>query len=420
MKKCSKITSLILIVMMLLGIAVLPAYAASDETPADDLDITISLRIEGVDECLYFNEAIALPEQSSVIDLIGIVNEIEPSLEIKVVESTYGNYVSQIGELVEFGYGGYSGWLFIKNGVSGVDSIAETFLADGDVIVFYYADPFGGPGFQFPQADVSKLFSDGIICFTSEDTDYDEDWNPVTSINPVAGAAVDLNGKQYITDENGMIHPDDTTGLSGVSTLQIERFDEESGVPTVLRYAPDHLIYIPFSDTAASMWYADAVEFCVTEGYFIGISAADNLFAPLGGMTMLQLFTVLQRIAGQEPAVTPIEWALANGIYELHGDEEDLFDSLYDLFSSMWTNRQQFIYMFYLTVELSGTHDMTPRADISGAVDYDDVAFAYTDSVAWAVATGIIRGTDPNALNINAAAEPTRAEVCQMLYNYYN
>jgi len=420
MKKFSKITALILGIIMLTAIAIPTALADGDGAPADDAHITVSLRIEGIEECLYYNKAIALPENSTVTDLIEVVNAMDSDLEITVVESTYGKYVSQICDLVEFGFGGYSGWLFINNGVSGVDSIAETFLTDGDVIVFYYADPFGGPGYQYPKEDISKLFSDGIISFTSEDTDYDENWNPVTSIKPVAGADVDFNGKTYTTDDNGTIFIDDIRGISGLKPLQIERYDEESGVPTVMRYAPDYTVYIPFADTAPDMWYADAVEFCVSEGYFKGISADENQFAPLNGMTMLQLFTVLQRIAGQDPAITPIEWALANGFLEFTGELTDQYDDLYDLLSNMWTNRQQFIYMFYLTVDLTGTHDMTVSADISAAVDYDSIDSDYADAIAWAVASGIIRGTDPNALNIGAEAEPTRAEVCQMLYNYFS
>ena len=405
MKKIKKVASITIAVMILAAMAVLPASADGSD------NITVSLRIEGIAESMYYNQAIELAAGATVADLLATVNEMEDSPEIILTDGAYGAYVGEIDGLAEFAYGDMSGWSYRVNGLSPTFGIDLYELENGDEVVNFYGDPFG-IGMQYPIADLSRLVNDGIIKFTSIDSEYDEDWNEIYSENPVGSAEVTFDAQTYTTDENGEITIADKTGISGFHTLQIERYDEQSGVPTVLRLAPDFEIYAPFADTPDEAWYDGAVMFCVGEGYFIGTDLALNLFAPMNKMRMDHLVIVLARIAGAydpSDAGGAVTWALENEI--LGGNE---------FVVGINVTRETFISMFYRTVDLIGSYDMTDRADITGAADYGDISEDCLETVSWAVAAGIIRGTSENELTIDPGFEINRATVCQMLYNYYN
>jgi hypothetical protein len=410
MKKFKKIIALALSVMLIVGISALTATANGNDT------VTVSLRIEGVESNLFYDKAVSIAEGTTVEKLLTDISGVGEAPEINVVDGTFGAYISEIDGVAEFEYGGFSGWNYIVNDISPTVGIGLYELVDGDAVVVYYGDPWGEAGMQYPVPDLSRLFIDDVIVITSVDTEYDENWNEIISINPVVGATVTFRGVTYITNGNGEITISNKTAVSGFRSLQIERNHEESGVPTVLRFAPDFEIYVPFADTPIGAWYNEAIMFCVREEYFFGKDLALNLFAPSSRMTMAELVTVLARIAGvdlTEPSnpwyATALEWAVENKIVEQYG-----FDS------SATVTREAFIYMFYLTATIAGGYDMTVSADISDAVDYDNIDGEFLEAVSWAVASGIISGSTSNVLTINPSAEILRSQVCQMLFNYYN
>jgi len=409
MRKFRKITALILTALLLAGLTALTASAE------DAGSISVGLRIEGISENLYYNADITLPAGSTVADLVTVVNGIEGAPKITVSDSTYGAYVSDIGGLSEFAYGAMSGWNYRVNDVEPSVGISVYDLKDGDSVVYFYGDPFG-VGMQHPIADLSRLYSNGVIAFTSADTEYDENWTPTVAIKPVAGATVTFDGAQYITDADGGITLKSTDGIAGFHAVQIERHDPDSGVPTVLRFAPGAELYLPFSDTPdTSAWYFDAVKLCVRDGYFIGADAARNTFDPSGLMSMAQLVTVLARVAGAgiDAGASPwyasaLAWAVDNKI--VAADE---------FVPGEPVSREKFIYMFYLTAALTGSYDMTAAADITDAADYNKITADYQNAVSWAVASGVIKGTDSSALVIDPSVNVSRATVCQMLLNYF-
>ena len=409
MKKLKMIIALTLSVILFAGMAAVSASAEDSGT------ITVSLRIEAIEECIYYDNAIKIAAGSTVADLMKIISDMEGTPYIAIINGEFGAYVGFIDDLMEFEYGEMSGWNYRVNDIAPSFGISLYTLKDGDCVVYYYGDPFG-VGIQCPEADWSGILTDGIIRFSSLDTTYDENWEPTVTENPVAGATVTFRWDTYVTNDRGEIRVEDKTGLSGCRTLQIQRHDEESGVPTVLRFAPDYMIYIPFVDTPQGAWYEDAVRFCVREGYFIGTNLAANLFNPTRSMTIPELFTVLARIAGEDVDVpttpwyaTAFEWAVKNGII---AEDETII--------GVNVTRERFIHMFYQTIGLVGGHDMELRADITIAKDYSDIAPEYRDAISWAVASGIIDGTDPTQLTISPNKEVNRVTVCKMLYNYYN
>ena len=269
---------------------------------------------------------------------------------------------------------------------------------------------------QYPVPDLSRLYSAGVIKFTSNDEEYDEDWNVSIVKNPVEGAAVTFNGVIYTTDADGEIVIASKSGIAGMQSLKIERYDEGTGIPTVLRLAPDFEMYVPFADTPEDAWYEIAVMFCVSKGLFIGTDTANNLFSPSTDMTMAQLVTVLARLAGVDVSAESDLWYAQARDWAIENDiiEETAFQA------GAIVTREMFINMFYLTAGLAGTYDMTVSADITEAADYDNISEVCLEAIAWAVASGIIRGTSDKALTISPTGIVDRATVCQMLYNYYN
>ena len=408
MRKLGKATAIVLAAtMMIAGISGLFAVAAGPDT------INVSLRIEGVEETLYYEKSIEIASGATLEELMTMVNDRDETL---AVVSADGTYISEIAGLSEGAYGGFSGWSFRVNSTAPTFGQNLVILEDRDEIVYYYGDPWGEPGMQYPVPDLSKLYNGGVIGFFSTDEEYDEEWNVTLVKNPVAGASVTFNGDVYITDENGEIAIQDITGVAGIHSLQIERYDEEAGVPTVLRLAPDFEMYVPFADTPDDAWYEHAVIFCVGKGLFIGTDSAKNLFSPGMEMTMAQLVTVLGRIAGEDFSApsdpwyaSARDWAVENGI---------IADSAFTAGENV--TRETFIFMFYLAAELAGTYDMTVSDDITAAVDYDEINVNYRGAISWAVASGIISGTSSTSLTIAPGDEITRAQVCQMLLNYYN
>ena len=410
MRNLKKTIALAVMISLLIGIT---AISVSAEPPGK---ISVSLRIEGVEETLYYDKAIEIAAGSTIEDLMVLANELDDAIGIVITGDPGETYIPEIAGLAQGTHGGYSGWSVMVNNIAPTVGQSQVELFDGDIVVYYYGDPWGEPGMQYPSADLSKIYSDGKISFTSDDAEYDEEWNVSLVRNPVVGATVNFAGKVYITDDNGEITIEDMAGIAGMQGLTIDRFDSESGVPTVLRFAPDFLMYVPFADTPADIWYEIPVMYCVNRGLFIGTDAAANAFSPMKNMTMAELVTVLGRIAGEDFSAPSTPWYASARDWAVDNDivEEDSFDA------GASVTRETFIYMFYLTAGLVGTYDMTVSADISTATDYDEINDGYLDAVAWAVASDIIHGTSGAALTISPDVEVNRATVCQMLLNYYN
>lgn len=59
-------------------------------------------------------------------------------LSVSTKSSQYGLYVSAIGGLAEFEYGGKSGWMYSVNGSAPNVSCGEYVLKDGDTVSWYY------------------------------------------------------------------------------------------------------------------------------------------------------------------------------------------------------------------------------------------------------------------------------------------
>jgi len=232
-------------VLALLALSALTPAAVSANEPTV---VNVYLRIEGISENLYYGEVQVPCEGTlSVKDALAYADAQSDSL---VIEGLDSGFVSAIGGDVSGTFGGWDGWLFTVNGEEATVGIAECLLSDGDSVLLYYGDPYG-VGMQFPQADTSRL-GDGILKFTSKDTTFDENWEPVVTVNPVAGATVRFYSgedySEYITDQNGEASIPASLLTPGEHRVQVEKYGDTavSGkyLPLVLRLAPDFTVTV--------------------------------------------------------------------------------------------------------------------------------------------------------------------------------
>lgn len=235
MKKFKRLTATALAVLMLLSSLCALAFAA-------DGKITVKLRIEGLKECLYYSN-VTVSDGATVLDVLTEADAKSDALTVSTKESFYGPYVYKVNDLSEKTFKGFDGWNYSVNGVIPDVGVSKYTVSASDSVVLYYGDPFGA-GMQYPEIDTSKL-SEGKLSFTSKDTEYDENWNPVTKVNSVTGYTLTwgYSGKTVTLtpDENGVVTIAKEYLTDEAHSVQIERY-ASNGCPTVLRLAPDFTV----------------------------------------------------------------------------------------------------------------------------------------------------------------------------------
>ena len=241
--KLFKKTLCVLLSALLIGCTALIAFAADGE-------ITVSLRIEGIAACLFYDD-VTVPAGSCALDVLKAADDASDELTLTIVDSVYGEYLSGVNETFAGSVAPsfYDGWQFIVNGEKQIDetttyehSMTSYIVAADDDIVVYYNDEFGATGFMRPVIDTSKL-NEGKLSFTATVTEYDADWNPTLKDVAVTGYTLIWDGERITPDENGVVTLTQAQMSEGDHSLQIERY-AENGLPTVLRYAPDFTVKI--------------------------------------------------------------------------------------------------------------------------------------------------------------------------------
>ena len=213
----------------------MPFTASADESS----DVTV--RIEGINECLYYG-TYELSESKTVADVLSSIDEADDSISITGISD---GYITAVNDDKAAHFGGWDGWLYLVNDVEPTVSVSEYTVKGGDSIVLYYGDPYG-VGMQRPVADTSEI-SKGIIKFTSKDAEYDADYNVTYNVNPVADMTVtwEADGKttEIVTDKNGQITVPSDFLTKGSHKLSVSKVSE-SGIPLVLRLAPDFEVQV--------------------------------------------------------------------------------------------------------------------------------------------------------------------------------
>lgn len=270
MKKTAKIISASLATLLVSASAV-PAFAAETK------DITVSLRIEGVDSCVLYDNY-TIPQGSTASDLIQYADSLSDDVTVTGAEK---NYITDVNGETAGKFGGWDGWQYIVNSVSPSVGVGDYTLSDHDTVVLYYGDfPC-----LIPQIDTSALNSDGKISFNAESTTYDSDWNPTVSTVPVTDMTVTFDDSTYTTDENGTITLSKADFTSGKHSVQVAK-KNSNGAPAVLRYANDFSVNISRENTInvnlriegpEACYYNDTLE--ITSGSNVAelISLADEI-----------------------------------------------------------------------------------------------------------------------------------------------
>ncbi|MGN1442363.1 MAG: DUF4430 domain-containing protein [Acutalibacteraceae bacterium] len=235
MKTLKKAVSLLLALMLLMSACCAFASAASD--------IKVNVRIEGITDKLFYGN-VTVPSGATVLDAIKQADSVSTKIKVTITNGAYGAYVTAVNSEKEKTFGGYDGWNYRVNGVDPSVSMDKYTVKSGAKIVLYYGDPYG-KGMQYPVADTSMLAA-GYLSFKSTDTVYNADGTTKTTENIVKdyilewglgnGATVDL-----YPDENGRVLIDKEFLTKGEHSVQIIKTDN-SGMPLVLRFAPDYTI----------------------------------------------------------------------------------------------------------------------------------------------------------------------------------
>ena len=177
---------------------------------------------------------------------------------------------------------------------------------------------------------------------------------------------------------------------------------------------------LPFTDVAADSWYHDSVAYVYEKGLMGG--TGDGLFAPDLTTSRAMIVTILYRLENS-PAVTgaagftdvasgtwytdAVAWADGNGIVTGYGDgrfgPEDTI------------TREQMAVILYRTAKLLG-RDVSARADLSGYTDAASVGEYAVEAVQWAVAQGLLTGSDAGALLPSGSA--TRSQAAALLMRF--
>lgn len=237
MKTFKKSISVFLAVVMLLTACCAFAYAASD--------IKVNVRIEGITNKLFYGN-VTVPAGSTVLDALKQADSVSDKIKITYVNGPYGAYVTAVNNEKEKTFGGYDGWSYRVDGVEPDVGMSQYKVKTGSKIILYYGDPYG-EGIQYPVADTSMLAS-GYLSFKSLDKVYHSDGTVTTQETIIkdyilewgvgSGATVDL-----YPDANGLVYIESDFLTKGEHSVQIIKTND-SGMPLVLRLAPDYTVNV--------------------------------------------------------------------------------------------------------------------------------------------------------------------------------
>ena len=156
-----------------------------------------------------------------------------------------------------------------------------------------------------------------------------------------------------------------------------------------------------FSDVAKSDWFADAVAYVTDKGLMSGTGS--DKFAPSATTTRAMLMTVLARYAGEDTTggatwyEKSMEWAKAKGVSDGTNPNANI-------------TREQLVTMMY-------RYAGSPKADgkLDSFSDATSVSTYAADAMQWAVANGIVNGSNGK---LNPQDNATRAEVAAILMRF--
>ena len=161
---------------------------------------------------------------------------------------------------------------------------------------------------------------------------------------------------------------------------------------------------LPFTDVNASRWYYSSVKFAYEKGLMNG--TGNGTFSPNADTTRGMIVTMLARLEGQNTSGTPWyaagqKWAMDNGI----SDGTNMTGAI---------TREQLAAILFRYAKQKG-YDISKSADLNGFADANTVSAYATDAMRWAVANGLIQGSNSK---LNPKGTATRAQVATILMRF--
>ena len=179
-----------------------------------------------------------------------------------------------------------------------------------------------------------------------------------------------------------------------------------------------------FDDVKASDWFAPYVEYVVDNGLFSGTE--EDAFEPDSPMSRAMMVTVLWRVAGKpDPgeAVNPFSDVADNSWFAIPvvwGSDQKVVNGVSQTRFDPNGNvtREQVATLLYRFAATQGMNTEA-GADLSAFPDAGKVSGYAQDAMAWAVAQGLITGSNEgDAILLNPQGNATRAQVATIFMRY--
>lgn len=159
-----------------------------------------------------------------------------------------------------------------------------------------------------------------------------------------------------------------------------------------------------FTDVPAGSWYEDAVKYVSEKGLMNGTSR--NGFSPNATTTRGMIVTILARVEGVNTNGTPWyaagqKWAMDNGI----SDGTNMPGVI---------TREQLATILYRYAKQKG-YDVSKSAVLTAFSDADKVSGYAAEAMQWAVAEGLLQGSNGK---LNPQGSATRAQVATILMRF--
>ena len=159
-----------------------------------------------------------------------------------------------------------------------------------------------------------------------------------------------------------------------------------------------------FTDVPAGSWYEEAVNYVHEKGLMNGTSS--NAFSPNANTTRGMIVTILARVEGVNTNGAPWyaagqKWAMDNGI----SDGTNMPGVI---------TREQLATILYRYAKQKG-YDVSKSAALTGFSDADKVSGYAAEAMQWAVAEGLLQGSNGK---LNPQGSATRAQVATILMRF--
>ena len=178
----------------------------------------------------------------------------------------------------------------------------------------------------------------------------------------------------------------------------------------------------PYHDVDTGRWYHEGVDYAIAHGLMNGVG--NGMFEPESSMTRAMLVTVLWRYAGSPAGwenpftdvpngswfTQAVAWAAENGIVNGVGNHKFEPDSN--------ITREQMAAILFRYAAMSG-FDTSARGNLDQYPDRGDVSGYAVEPLSWAVAEGLIKGTDNgNGILLDPQGNATRAQVATIIMRF--